>query len=180
MKEEEKLSELRISFENRKDIAKLIDKYNKEIRNYRLASAMEIKAKIDAEWKKEAEFMMSERKSLYDAVDGMSEEDKETILAGIHAMLYVSDAFMGLFEEVNATLRKKDRFAKLDAFQKLGRLFNECENEVKFLLNGCSLEYQIGFATRSDEVREMIMDYTKKAIAEGNERFMAEAELSRN
>lgn len=176
MDEKTKMDAVMTAFENRKDIQSLKRKERAAMDRFDIATVMEIRGKMRKELDRMMEAMIQERRSLYETVEGMSDEDKSFVMAGIHALLYLSDAFVGIMGDINATLKKKDRFAKLDAFQRMTRLFKDCENEVSFLLRDCSMEYKIGFATRSDEVREMLVDYARRAIEEGNGKYIEEAD----
>lgn len=168
----------RDSFESRKDIIKLRKREREAMRNFDMVTMMRVRQEIEDKFVEEATAIKETRTSFYGAVEGMDDDKKKKLLACLHAMLYVSDVFVGVMMDMNDTLQEYDKSMTLDAFGNLSKLFRECEKEIKFLLTGCTMEYQIGFATRTDELREMVMDFAMKSIEEGNERFKEEAEMA--
>lgn len=55
----------------------------------------------------------------------------------------------------------------------------ECKKEVDYLTKDMSRSFQIAFATRSDEMREVIEEMVRNDIKKGTDRFEREADMAK-
>lgn len=67
--------------------------------------------------------------------------------------------------------------SKFIKFDNMERLMIKCKKEIDFPMKGTSKSFQISFAVRSDEMREMIENMVGDNIREGYDVFSKEAEM---
>ncbi len=112
--------------------------------------------------------------SLVSLMNNADNEYKFNMLVWLHSMMCMADVFNGILEDFKDGVRKANGNSKFD---NLDRLMAECKKEIDYLMKGTSKSFQISFAVRSDEMREMIENMVGDNIREGYDVFSKEAEM---
>lgn len=163
---------------SRKDIRKLVDKSNECYAKSDFVRAMRYRQQIKEIIDRESAIILTRNESVIDMVKDNDDETKLRILTYLHSMTCMADVFNGLlidFKDLITSLSNNSRFMRFD---NLDKLMAECKKEVDYLTKDMSRSFQIAFATRSDEMRDMIEDMVKNDIKKGTARFEKEAELT--
>lgn len=169
---------LRQAFDERKDIKKMVKRMNDRYYAGDFVGAVEIKKEIERIWESEKDVILVSKKSVMQMVDELDDEGKIEILSELHAVLYLSDVFVGILTDFKENIKRIERHSDFIRFDHMAKLVKECEAEVSYLLKGCSRGYNVAFAVRSDELKDMVMDFTRRTIKEGTDIYASEAELS--
>lgn len=163
---------------SRKDIRKLVEKSNECYSMMDFVGAMRYRKEIKDIIDRESRIMLIRGESLVSLINGADDESKFNMLVWLHSMMCVADVFGGILEDFKEGVRKANGNSKFVRFDNLDRLMTECKKEVDYLMRGTSKSFQISFAVRSDELREMIENMVGDDIREGYDMFKEEAEMT--
>lgn len=164
---------------SRKDIRKLVDKSNECYAKSDFVGTMRYRQQIKEIIDRESAIILTRNESVIDMVKDNDEETKLRMLTYLHSMTCMADVFNGLlidFKDLITSLSNNSRFMRFD---NLDKLMAECKKEVDYLTKDMSRSFQIAFATRSDEMRDMIEEMVRNDIKKGTARFEKEAELTK-
>lgn len=170
---------LRRIFDERKDIAKLIKKMNDLYYKGDFIKSLEIRKRIEEMWDKEKLVVLEVKRSVMDTVGDLPKEEQLEMLTMLHSIFFLSDIFVGILGDFKDAIKRVEPNSRMERFDGIEKLVKECEAEVSYLLKGCSLNYNIAFASNSDKLRDMVMDFTRNAIIEGTDMYEEEAKLSK-
>lgn len=162
---------------SRKDIRKLVEKSNECYSKMNFVGAMKYRKQIKDIIDKESRIMLTRSESLIELMNGSGDEYKLKMLVWLHSMMCMADVFNGILEDFKDGVRKANGNSKFIKFDNLDRLMTECKKEIDYLMKGTSKSFQISFAVRSDEMREMIENMVGDNIREGYDMFKEEAEM---
>ena len=135
----------------------------------------EIKDIVD----RESKIMLTKSESLIGLMNNADNEYKFNMLVWLHSMMCMADVFNGILEDFKDGVRKANGNSKFVKFDNLDRLMAECKKEIDYLMKGTSKSFQISFAVRSDELREMIENMVGDNIREGYDMFKEEAKMTK-
>lgn len=164
---------------SRKDIRKLVEKSNECYSRMDFVGAMRYRQEIKDIVDRESKIMLTKSESLVKLMDNADNEYKFEMLVWLHSMMCMADVFNGILEDFKDGVRKANGNSKFIKFDNMDRLMMECKREVDYLMKGTSKSFQISFAIRSDEMREMIEDMVGNNIKEGYGIFKEEAEMTK-
>lgn len=164
---------------SRKDIRKLVEKSNKCYSKMDFVGAMKYRKQIKDVIDHESRIMLTRSESLIELMNGSGDEYKSKMLVWLHSMMCMADVFNGILEDFKDGVRKANGDSKFIKFDNLDRLMTECKKEIDYLLKGASKSFQISFAVRSDEMREMIENMVGDNIREGYDMFKEEAKMTK-
>lgn len=159
---------------SRKDIRKLVEKSNECYSRMDFVGAMRYRQEIKDIVDRESKIMLTKSESLIGLMNNADNEYKFNMLVWLHSMMCMADVFNGILEDFKDGVRKA--FVKFD---NLDRLMAECKKEIDYLMKGTSKSFQISFAVRSDELREMIENMVGDNIREGYDMFKEEAKMTK-
>lgn len=165
---------------SRKDIRKLVEKSNKCYSKMDFVGAMKCRQEIKDIVDRGSKIMLTKSESLVSLMNNADNEYKFNMLVWLHSMMCMADVFNGILEDFKDGVRKANgnsKFVKFVKFDNLDRLMAECKKEIDYLMKGTSKSFQISFAVRSDELREMIENMVGDNIREGYDIFKEEAEM---
>lgn len=162
---------------SRKDIRKLVEKSNECYSKMDFVGAMRYRQEIKDIVDRESKIMLTKSESLIGLMNNADNEYKFNMLVWLHSMMCMVDVFNGILEDFKDGVRKANGNSKFVKFDNLDRLMAECKKEIDSLMKGTSKSFQISFAVRSDEMREMIENMVGDNIREGYDVFSKEAEM---
>lgn len=162
---------------SRRDIRKLVEKSNECYSRMDFVGAMRYRQEIKSILDRESKIMLTKSESLVDLMNDADNEYKFNMLVWLHSMICMADVFNGILEDFKDGVRKANGNSKFIKFDNLDRLMMECKKEIDYLMKGTSESFQISFAVRSDEMREMIENMVGDNIREGYDMFKEEAEM---
>mgnify|MGYP006958737762 CR=1 FL=1 len=160
---------------SRKDIRKLVEKSNECYSKMDFVGAMKYRKEID----RESKIMLTKSESLVSLMNNADNEYKFNMLVWLHSMMCMADVFNGILEDFKDGVRKANGNSKFIKFDNLDRLMMECKKEIDYLMKGTSKSFQISFAVRSDEMREVIENMVGDNIREGYDMFKEEAKMTK-
>lgn len=162
---------------SRKDIRKLVEKSNECYSRMDFVGAMRYRQEIKDIVDRESKIMLTKSESLIGLMNNADNEYKFNMLVWLHSMMCMADVFNGILEDFKDGVRKANGNSKFVKFDNLDRLMAECKKEIDYMMKGTSKSFQISFAVRSDEMREMIENMVGDNIREGYDVFSKEAEM---
>lgn len=162
---------------SRKDIRKLVEKSNECYSKMDFVGAMRYRQEIKDIVDRESKIMLTKSESLIGLMNNADNEYKFNMLVWLHSMMCMADVFNGILEDFKDGVRKANGNSKFVQFDNLDRLMAECKKEIDYLMKDTSKSFQISFAVRSDELREMIENMVGDNIREGYDIFKEEAEM---
>lgn len=155
---------------SRKDIRKLVEKSNECYSKMDFVGTMKYRQEIKDIVDRESKIMLTKSESLIGLMN---------MLVWLHSMMCMADVFNGILEDFKDGVRKANGNSKFVKFDNLDRLMTECKKEIDYLMKGTSKSFQISFAVRSDELREMIENMVGDNIREGYDIFKEEAKMTK-
>jgi hypothetical protein len=164
---------------SRKDIRKLVEKSNECYFKMDFVGAMRYRQEIKDIVDRESKIMLTKSESLVSLMNNADNEYKFNMLVWLHSMMCMADVFNGILEDFKDGVRKANDNSKFVKLDNLDRLMTECKKEIDYLMKGTSKSFQIFFAVRSDELREMIENMVGDNIREGYDIFKEEAKMTK-
>lgn len=170
----EETSKLRMIFEQRKDIKELHRRMSGYMKERRYVQIAQVKKQIDDEWRKEVMKMRDRRESISQMLTEADSDTKGWVLTDLYALTFMADVFITVLDDLKDRIKGMEENSNFFKFDKLDMLVKECNEQVFGILRTSSKEFQVAFASNSDDLSEIILKFSRKKVLEGVDKYKQE------